>query len=156
MTNLFRSTIFIPQVLRYALLRPQKMHFCRTSYLLVAAALLLSLPAAHGQSNQDALFQRALKATSCEQIPNNGRYCKYEFGTALTIGIKDVGGTDTVVGFNNSNIKNELYAVLYFGCIVVVPGGAHPRNYDRDYGVHISPKTGLVYKTSQECRSTLQ
>lgn len=122
---------------------------------LIAVALSLALPAAYGQSKQEVLFQRALKGTSCEQDPNNGRYCNYEFGNVLTIGIKDIGGTDTVVGFHNSNIKNELYAVLYFGCIVVVPGQAHPRNYDREYGVHISPKTGLVYKTSAECRGSL-
>ena len=115
----------------------------------------LVLPQAVAQSKQDVLFQRALKATSCEQIPNNGRYCKYEFERVLSIGIKDVGGTDTVVGFHNSNIKNELYAVLYFGCIAVVPGEAHPKNYDREYGVHISPKTGVVYGTSAECRASL-
>lgn len=131
------------------------MHQQRLSLFLIAATLSLLLPSARGQSMQDALFQRALKATSCEQVPNNGRYCKYEFGDVLAVGINDVGGTDTVVGFHNSSIKNELYAVLYFGCIVVVPGNAHPRNYDREYGVHISPKTGLVYKTSVECRASL-
>jgi hypothetical protein len=132
------------------------MHLRRSSRFLIAPALSLALSAAYGQPHQDVLFQRALKGTSCEQIPNNGRYCKYEFGKVLEIGIKDVGGTDTVVGFHNSSIKNELYAVLYFGCIAVVPGQAHPRNYDREYGVHISPKTGLVYKTSAECRASLE
>ena len=127
----------------------------RSSVLSIAATLSLTLPAVHAQSQQDVLLQRALKGTTCEQVPNNGRSCKYEFGNVLTLRIKDVGGTDTVVGFHNSNIKNELYAVLYFGCIVVVPGQAHPRNYDKDYGVHISPKTGLVYKTSAECRASL-
>ena len=131
------------------------MHRSRSSVFLIAAALTLALPAAYGQSKQDVLFQRALKGTTCELVLNNSRYCKYEFGKVLTIGIKDVGGTDTVVGFHNSSIKNELYAVLYFGCIVVVPGEAHPRNYDREYGVHISPKTGLVYRTSAECRASL-
>ena len=130
------------------------MHSRRSSIVLIAAALSLALTAS-AQSMQDDLFQRALKATSCKQIPNNGRYCKYEFGRVLTIGIKEVGGTDTVVGFHNSSIDNDLYAVLYFGCIVVVPGHAHPRNYDKAYGVHISPKTGLVYKTSAECRTSL-
>ena len=131
------------------------MRLRRSSAFLVAAALSLVLPQAVAQSKQDVLFQRALKATSCEQVPNNGRYCKYEFERVLSIGIKDVGGTDTVVGFHNSDIKNELYAVLYFGCIVIVPGEAHPKNYDREYGVHISPKTGLVYRTSAECRASL-
>ena len=127
----------------------------RSTLLLSATVALLAVSNAHAQSRQDALFLRALKGTTCEQLPNNGRYCNYEFGSTLSIGIKDVGGSDTVVVFHNSNIKNELYAVLYFGCIAVVPGQSSPRNYDRDYGVHISPRTGLVYKTSAECRATL-
>lgn len=131
------------------------MHLCRPSVVITTAALLFALPVAFAETKQNALFQRALKATKCDQIPNNGRYCTYDFDRILVIGIKDVGGTDTVIGFHNSNIKNELYAVFYFGCIVVVPGQAHPRNYDRDYGVHISPKTGLVYQTSSECRASL-
>lgn len=117
-------------------------------------ALLPSLVLA--ETPQEKLFQRALKGTKCEQIPNNGRYCTYKFGSILEIGIKDVGGTDTVVGFHNSNINNELYAVLYFGCISVVPGKAHPLKYGREYGVFISPTTGLVYQTSAECRGTLK
>jgi hypothetical protein len=131
------------------------MHLHHLSIFFATAAFLLGHPSAIAQPKQEALFQRALEGTSCKQIPNNGRYCKYEFGKVLEIGIKDVGGTDTVIGFHKSSIKNELYAVLYFGCVVVVPGEAHPRNYDREYGVHISPKTGLVYKTSVECRSSL-
>jgi hypothetical protein len=126
-----------------------------SQHFLVASAISLALPTAYGQSIQDALYQRALKATICEQLPNNGRYCKYEFGQTLSFGIKDVGGNDTVIGFHNSNIKNEFYAGLYFGCIAVVPGEAHPPNYGIEYGVHISPKTGHVYKTSAECRASL-
>ena len=120
-------------------------------------AAIASLMSSHvfAQPSQDVLFQRALKATKCEQIANNGRYCKYEFGRVVTVGIKDVGGSDTVIGFHNSNINNELYAVMYFGCVVIVPGEAHPKTYDKDYSVHISPKTGLVYKTSAECRASL-
>lgn len=125
------------------------------SYIAAALLALASYPTL-ASTLQKALFQRALQATKCEQIPNNGRYCKYRFGDVLEIGIKDVGGTDTVVGFHNSNIKNELYAVFYFGCIAVVPGKAHPMNYDREYGIFISPKTGLVYQTLAECRTTLK
>ena len=86
---------------------------------------------------------------------NNGRSCTYKFGEFLEIGIKDIGGTDTVIGFHHSDMREELYAVMYFGCIAVVPGGAHPRNYDRNYGVFISPTTGRIYSTSAECRKTL-
>jgi hypothetical protein len=129
-----------------------RLFICIASVLLVSQGTL----AASSLTQQEALFQRALNGTKCEQIPNNGRYCKYQFGNVLEIGIKDVGGTDTVVGFHNSNIKNELYAVFYFGCIAIVPGEAHAKNYGRDYVVFISPKTGLVYQTSQECRASLK
>jgi len=123
-------------------------------YIIILIALLPSITLS--EPLQDKLFNRALEGTKCEKTPNNGRYCSYQFGDILKIGIKDVGGTDTVVGFHYSNINNELYAVLYFGCIAVVPGHAHPKNYNIDYGVFISPATGLVYKTSQECRQTLK
>ena len=63
------------------------MHLCHSSVLLPAAALLFAVSAAVAQSKQDVLFQRAVKATKCEQVPNNGRYCTYDFGPALTIGI---------------------------------------------------------------------
>lgn len=125
-------------------------------FILTLVLLLAAGSAFAQQSLQDRLFQRAIEATKCEEIPNNGRYCKYKFGKALQIGIKDVGGSDTVVGFHNSNINNELYAVLYFGCVAVVPGHAHPKNYDREYGVFISPKTGNIYRTSSECQASLK
>jgi hypothetical protein len=104
---------------------------------------------------QEDLYQRAVGSTKCEQIPNNGIYCKYQFGRVLEIGIKDVGGSDTVIGFHNSNIENELYAIMYFGCVAVVPGKAHPKSYGQEYGVHISPRTGHIYRTSPECRESL-
>lgn len=110
---------------------------------------------AHAQTLQEQLLQRAALGTTCKEIPNNGRYCTYKFGDILEIGIKDVGGTDIVIGFHQSDMRKELYAVMYFGCVAVVPGQAHPRNYDRDYGVFISPRTGRIYSTSVECRKTL-
>lgn len=117
--------------------------------LLVTAAL----PAAHGATqSQEALFEKVLDGTSCKQSINNGLICEYKVDD-LAISIKDAGGADTVVGFRHSNIGSKYYAVLYFGCIVVVPGTGHVRNYDRDYGVYISPMNGRVYRTKTECVS---
>jgi hypothetical protein len=120
------------------------------------ALLLASGTASAQQSLQDHWVQRAIEGKKCEDIPNNGRYCTYNFGNVLQIGIKDVGGSDTVVGFHKSNIDSELYAVLYFGCVAVVAGKANPKNFDRDYGVFISPKTGNIYRTSPECKASLK
>jgi hypothetical protein len=99
------------------------------------------------------LFARVVSGADCKQTVNNGLICDYKVGNKLSFSIKDAGGTDTVVGFHYSNINDEFYAVYYFDCIVVVPGHAHPRNYDRDYGVYVSPKNGRVYRTRQECQS---
>lgn len=120
----------------------------------ISALLALLLPGvAYSQSLQDRLFAKVVAGTECKQTVNNGLVCEYKIGDQLRFSIKDAGDTDTVVGFSHSNINNELYAVLYFGCIVVVPGQAHPRNYDKDHGVYVSPKNGRVYKTKNECQS---
>ena len=97
------------------------------------------------QSLQEQLFARVVSGADCKQTVNNGLICDYKVGSKLSFSIKDAGGTDTVVGFHYSNINDDLYAVYYFGCIVVVPGHAHPKNYDRDYGVYVSPKNGQPY-----------
>lgn len=130
----------------------------RKPSILAASITLLFLQAftARAQTMQDRLFQSAVTGTKCEQVPNNGRHCKYDIENSVQVGIKDVGGTDTVVGFHKSNIKNDFYAVMYFGCIGIVPGESHSKNYDRDYGIFISPRSGLVYRTATECQSTLR
>jgi hypothetical protein len=101
---------------------------------------------------QEELFEKVLGGARCQQTKNNGVMCEYKIDD-LAISIKDAGGTDTVVGFQHSNISSKYYAVWYFGCIVVVPGNGHVRNYDRDYGVYISPINGRVYRTKTECKA---
>jgi hypothetical protein len=105
------------------------------------------------ESLQEKLFERVVAGADCKQTVNNGVTCDYKVGTKLSFSIKEAGGPGTVVGFRYSNIDEEFYAVYYFDCIVVVPGFAHPRNYDRDYGVYVSPKNGQVYRTRKECQS---
>jgi hypothetical protein len=122
----------------------------------IASIAFVLAGAAQADQASDAqqlqLLNRVLAGMKCQETHNNGRICDYSVGK-LSLSIKDVGGTDTVVGFRHSDIEDELYAVLYFGCIAVVPGRAHPRNYNLDYGVHISPVTGNVYSTSVACRA---
>jgi hypothetical protein len=108
---------------------------------------------AFSQSLQDSLFERVVAGSDCKQTVNNGLICDYKIGETLSFSIKDAGGTDTVVGFRYSDINKGVYAVYYSDCIVVVPGSAHPKNYDRDYGVYVSPKNGRVYKTRKACQS---
>jgi hypothetical protein len=111
---------------------------------------------ANAQSQQESLFQRIAAGTKCEQVPSNGLYCKYELSSVVSVSIKDVGGAETVIGFLNSNIKNEFYAVMYFGCVVIVPGNAYMKNYDRNLEIFISPKTGGLYRVPKECQDSLK
>ena len=67
--------------------------------------------------------------------------------------IKDAGRSDEVIGFRHSDINDDYYAVMYFGCIVVVPGLANQRKYGKDDGAFVAPKNGRVYRTRNECQS---
>ncbi|EIJ36976.1 hypothetical protein [Thiothrix nivea] len=115
-------------------------------------ALLLS-SATFAESLQDELFAKVIAGANCKQSINNGLICDYKVGDQLSFSIKDAGDSDTVIGFNQSDIDNEFYAVFYANCIVVVPGHAHPRNYDKDYGIYVSPNNGQVYQTKTECQA---
>ncbi|MDO8270587.1 MAG: hypothetical protein Q7U82_01530 [Gammaproteobacteria bacterium] len=118
---------------------------------------VLMLFSAASSLAQDAPQQQLLELVeagrTCEPVQNNGMLCTFKVDNQLTITIKDVGGSDTVVGFDHSDISERFYAVLYFGCVVVVPGNAHERNYDLSYGAFISPKNAAVYSTREECQS---
>jgi hypothetical protein len=124
-----------------------------SAFLVVSVVALTPAQPARAQSLQDHLFAKVVGGTTCERTVSNGLVCNYEIGERLSFSIKDAGGSDTVIGFNRSDIAEEFYAVLYFGCMVVVPGHAHARNCDRDYGVYVSPKNGRAYRTRQQCRS---
>lgn len=131
--------------------RPRNVTFVTKTAML--AALFLCTQTAFSQSRQEQLFAKVIAGADCKQSINNGLLCDYKVGDQLSFSIKDAGGTDTIVGFQHSNINAEFYAVFYFGCVVVVPGHAHLKNYDRDYGVYVSPRNGRVYRTKQECQS---
>lgn len=124
----------------------------KINLLILCALTLFTSHSAMAVTQQENLFNLVSSGKKCESTQGNGLYCEYKIGDRLSFGIKDVGGTDTVIGFHESDIKNKFYAVVYFGCIVVVPGKAHKRNYDLSYGVYVSPIDGNVYKTKEECK----
>jgi hypothetical protein len=121
-------------------------------YILIALAGQL-VSSARADPLHDDLFAKVVAAAKCEQTVNNGLLCEYKISDDLWVSIKDAGGSDTVVGFQKSNIDSRLYAVMYFGCIAVVPGKSHPLGYGKEYGVFISPSNGRVYRTVAECRA---
>jgi len=97
-----------------------------------------------------AVLNRMLQGTHCEDDPDNGRHCKYRLGT-LEVSIGDVGGVTPIVAFNHSDSEDEFYAVMYSGCIAIIPTRTEVAKHDHNYGVFISPVTGKVYLTPGEC-----
>ena len=95
------------------------MRDCRFIFFLFLV-ILSDQPLADYLSQQELLFIKVDEGTSCTNTINNGLICDYKIGESLEFSIKDVGGSDTVIGFHLSNIDNEFYAVMYFGCVVVV------------------------------------
>lgn len=127
----------------------------RVIWCAAAAASTLTITAVYAAEpfSADDLLRQAASGMQCEEIPNNGRHCSYRFGDYLVISIKGVGGPDMLVGFQRSDINAKLYAVLYRGCIAVVPGMAHPHGYKSDYAIFISPESGRVSQSIEECQS---
>jgi hypothetical protein len=117
-------------------------------------AMLLAVVSisAAAQSAKDDLFAKVVAGADCKQSVNNGLICEYKVGQKLRFSIKDAGGSDPVIAFRHSDWDDDLYAVMYFGCIVVVPGTASKEKYEGD-GIYIAPKNGRVYKTRNECQA---
>lgn len=122
----------------------------------ICGAGLLALAAVALGATEPTLYDRVHGGVSCEQTADSGRYCTYKIDAVVEIGIKDVGGEHTVVGFRHSNVDAALYAVLYGGCVAIVPGKGNKSAKQRDYGVFISPKTGEVYRASVQCQESLK
>ncbi len=103
------------------------------------------------QSSKEELFASVLAGAECKQTLNNGLICEYKVGRRLRFSVKDAGGNDQVIAFSHSDWDDDYLAVMYFGCIVVVPGASNKEKYGGD-GVYIAPKTGRVFLTLPECQ----
>lgn len=122
-------------------------------WVLSSALCVMALAAGAAETS---LYDRVKAGMSCEDSQEHGRYCEYKVAGSIDIGIKDVGGEHTVIGFRHSDVDAELYGVFYGGCVAVVPGKGNASPKHRDYGVFISPRNGEVYRTSVECEHSLQ
>ena len=118
-----------------------------------ASALLLVLgQVSMAGAPRDALFAKVVAGAKCGQTVNNGLICEYAIGQKLRFSIKDAGGRDPVIAFRHSDWDDDFYAVMYFSCIVVVPGSASKEKYEND-GIYIAPKNGLVFRFRSECQA---
>lgn len=114
--------------------------------------LVLQSGSATAESAKDALFVKVVAGADCKQTVNNGLICEYKVGQKLRFSIKDAGGGDQVIAFRHSDWNDDFYTVMYFGCIVVVPGAASKEKYESD-GIYIAPKNGRVFRTRSECQA---
>lgn len=125
----------------------------KTHHFLLAVVAALGSSITQADSQKD-LYDLVQSGSLCEQTQNNGLICNYAINNGPVFSIKDAGGTDTVIGVRHSDMDEMFYLVMYKGCLVVVPGRAHPAGYDREYGVYISPVTGRTYINRKECEAT--
>lgn len=114
--------------------------------------LIVMSGSATAESAKDALFAKVVAGANCKQDVSNGLICEYKVGQKLRFSVKDAGGNDQVIAFRHSDWDDDFYAVMYFGCIVVVPGAASIEKYEGD-GIYIAPKNGRVFRTRSECQS---
>ncbi len=124
----------------------------RLAALASVASIVTGVATARGSDAQQVqLLNRVLEGARCQETHYNGRVCEFSIGK-LNFWIMGVGGPATTIEFRHSDVEDEFYVVMHFGCIAVVPGNGHSGGYDRSYGVYVSPVTGNAYLTSDECR----
>ena len=105
----------------------------RFMFFLIA---LSSSNLAGAQSLLNKMFELVVAGAECKQDLNNWLNCNYKVGQNLKFSIKDAGGSDQVISFNHSDINDDYAAVMYFGCIVVIPGHA-TKNHGKDDNIYV-------------------
>ena len=120
--------------------------------IILMTLLAMMSGSARAESAKEFLFAKVVAGADCKQTVNNGLICEYKIGQKLRFSIKDAGGSDPVIAFRHSDWDEDFYAVMYFGCIVVVPGRASKEKYEND-GIYIAPKNGRVFRTRNECQT---
>ena len=106
-------------------------------------------------ANSQPLFNIVTSGTECKAASDGGLFCKYKIGKDLEFSITSVGDPDVGISFLHSNFNGDYFARfgVMHGCIIVARGMAAPeQNLPVDDFVFVSPKTGKIYKTWQDCR----
>ena len=84
-------------------------------------------PSEQGPLTQKFLVELVRSGQQKKMVPSNGTLITFTVGK-LKFTVKDAAGRDPVVGFHHSDIRDDYYAVLYQGAIVVVPGDGTKSN----------------------------
>ena len=124
-------------------------------FLLAVVALLAAPPScvtAQGQTT----YEDVVAGMRCSQNRSGDLECDYRVGRSLHFGIVAPGKPDGSVYFYSSSFEGEYFAVVSIasghGCVVVRPGKGAGQGRQLDLAF-VSPRSGKVYRTKQECES---
>jgi hypothetical protein len=97
--------------------------------------------------SQETLVQRLEASKDCD-----AHECTYRAGNDLKFTIVSIGEANAAITFERSSFDGYYWAnfLTESGCVVVLPGKAAPPMLDEV--AFVSPKTGKVYSTRQECK----
>jgi hypothetical protein len=102
-------------------------------------------------------FEATIKGARCTQNSEGTRLCRFEVGSDLVVSITAVGEQDAGISFIRSNIDGDFFArtAIQHQCIIVSAGMKAPEAAKAPGAdlAFISPRTGRVYRTWQECES---
>lgn len=119
--------------------------------LLIGLFWLTASPSHAGTS----IHELTLKGNQCQENPGQSLECENRIGKTLRMAITGIGQTDTAITFMTSDIKGDFYVPIggLHGCVIVKPTlELINLQHAFDFAC-ISPRTGKVYRTWQECGS---
>ncbi len=117
----------------------------------IGILLLLMLLSSKSLAAETTTYGAVVNGMSCSQISTGSLECNYKIGKDLVINIAGIGDNDAgVTIFKSNGLDGDYYPTfgILHGCIIVKPGKKAGRIFDYAF---ISPKTGKVYNTWQEC-----
>ena len=123
----------------------------RPSILIVLIGLLwlTDLPA----QAETSVYELALNGKQCQEYSGQLLECEYRIGKTLYIAITGIGQTDTAITFLKSDENGDFYASIGMrhGCVIVKRNPDLPNLANAFEFAFISPHSGKIYKTWQEC-----
>ena len=122
------------------------------SLILLICLSWLTAPPTNAEAS---VYELTLKGKQCQENPKQSLEQEYNIGKTLFIALTGIGQTDTAITFIKSDFNRDFYAAIavLHGCVIVKrnPELINLRNaFDFAF---IAPRTGMVYRTWQECES---
>lgn len=107
--------------------------------------LFVSLPAAA------LTYEVVVASKRCTESQSQQLECNYQIGRDLWITVSGIGQKDGAVTFMKANFDGDYYGTfgVMHQCVIVKPGKKIADFVDYAF---ISPRTGKVFRTWQECQ----